>query len=75
MLNWDDVAWAKYNELRDRRDRKLEKALEDALELIEDDPDSSDARQSRFESVEDGPTVWIADAPSPAAAYLLATRR
>jgi hypothetical protein len=63
VLNWDDDAWAKYNELRDRHDKELEAALEDALELIDTKPNSSEARQSRLAAVEDEPTVWIVDAP------------
>jgi hypothetical protein len=63
VLNWDDAAWAKYEQLRDRNDKELETALEDALDLIETSPDSAEARQSRFAEIQGEPVVWIVDAP------------
>ncbi|SPM43630.1 Mycobacterium numidiamassiliense ORFan [Mycobacterium numidiamassiliense] len=64
VLNWDDEAFDKYEELRDRGDSILDNALEDALDLIDTDPSSPAARQSRLESVPDEPTMWIVDAPA-----------
>lgn len=63
MLKWDDEAWWKYEELRDRADADLDNALEDALDLIQDNPHSADARQSRLESAESQTPIWIVDAP------------